>query len=169
MGLATIIFLIIAGIVAFPLLRETFGNLTKSTEQKAADAAKQKQREDEGLLQLLNRIIAGDTIVDNAKKNAENAKSRRLDTQFKTNSKKLKIEQARAKGFASVDEFEKATDTNRNLTKFNPKGIIGFGIKDINNGKGLKDTEANRQLLLQKTQEKDSVVSRRKKQGRQRR
>ena len=169
MGLATIIFLIIAAIVAFPLLREVFANSTKSAEQKAADAAKQKQREDEGLLQLINRIIAGDTIVDNAKKNAQNERTRRLDTQFKSNSKKVKQEQARAAGFASTDEFEKATDTNRNLTKFNPKGVIGFGVKDINNGKGLKDTPENRQLLLIKTQTKDSVTSRRKRQGRQRR
>jgi len=173
LGLATLLFLLIAGIIALPFITTIISNLTKTAEQKAADAAKQKRREDEGLLQQINRLIAGDTIVDNAKKNAENAKSRRIELQFKTDARKLKQEQARKAGFASIDEFEKATDTNRtredNITKFNPKGIVGFGIKSINGGKGIKDTPENRLIVLQKSQIKDSVMSRRKRQGRQRR
>lgn len=165
MGLASILFLIVLVIGAIALLPNTFANLTKSAAEKERDATKQRQREDEGFFGTLARILAGDKRFDNAK-------SARQVQIFKTKAKKRKQEQARAAGFASIDEFEKATDPNRtranNITKFNPKGIIGFGITEFNQGRGIKDTQQNRLLILQFTQKRDSVASRRKRTGRRR-
>lgn len=153
-------------IIAFTSGRELIDNILKPQSERDRDAAKRRQREDEGVFGTLGRIFVGDRAVDNAN-------TRRIDTKFRADAKKLKREQARAKGFASVDEFEKATDPNRtredNITKFNPKGIIGFGFSDVNKGRGLKDTKANRLLLLQKITNRDSVTSRRKRKGRGRR
>jgi len=50
-------------------------------------------------------------------------------------------------GFSSVEEFEKATDTNNDPLKFNPPNIIGFGFPNVNDGKGIPDTPQNRDVL----------------------
>ena len=46
-----------------------------------------------------------------------------------------------------LKQFEKDTDPNRDATKFNPKGIIGYGILTINGGRGLPDTPQNREII----------------------
>lgn len=57
---------------------------------------------------------------------------------------KQKEQDAKNAGFSSVEEFEKATDKNNDPFKFNPKGVIGYGYMDLNNGLGLPDTPGNR-------------------------
>ena len=74
--------------------------------------------------------------------------------EFDAKARAMKETEARDLGFQSVEEFEKKTDPNRiqsiqDVTKFNPPNTVGFGIKSINEGKGLPDTPENRLLVLQ--------------------
>ncbi|MCJ8305658.1 MAG: hypothetical protein HRU07_01250 [Nitrosopumilus sp.] len=58
-----------------------------------------------------------------------------------------KEQQAKDAGFGSVESFERATDTNKDPTKFNPDGIIGYGYRNVNGGRGIPDTQENRDIL----------------------
>ena len=140
MVIVTLIFLLITGIVFLPFIRELFNKFTKSEQERKEQAKKDKQFRDEGAGLALQRFLFGNAIIDNAK-------SKKLTNLFEKNTKLIKERQAKNLGFKSVADFEKGTDINRNVTKFNPKGVIGFGISSINQGKGLKDTEENREKL----------------------
>ena len=77
---------------------------------------------------------------------------------FEKNAEETRIaekeRQAEEAGFSNVDDFERETDPNSifnipktDFNKFNPKGSIAFGIKEINQGKGIPDTPENRTVL----------------------
>lgn len=60
---------------------------------------------------------------------------------------KQKEKEAKEKGYASVEDYEKATDPNNDPLKFNPDGIIGYGYPELNGGRGIPDTPQNRIVL----------------------
>ena len=135
-----LVFLLIGAVLFIPTVRTLFDEFTKSEEQREKERARAKQLADEGLQDKFARFLFGNNFVDRSKSN------RAAKLQEEAN-RKIKEQQAKNHGFKSVAEFEKATDPNRDVGKFNPKGIIGYGILSINNGKGLKDTPENRAKL----------------------
>lgn len=145
---------IVAGIVIFrEPIAKTFAEFNKTDAEKAEDLeqkkiqndranAQQKLADERGLLGNATAAIFGNktqTIIENA------GEARILQNQVQT--QKDAIAKQAASVNLSPQEFEKATDTNLDVTKFNPKGIIGYGVPEINNGKGLLDTPANREIL----------------------
>ena len=143
--LVTAIFLIIIAVVFLPQLTNLINNVFKSKEEKARDSQIEKRNADEGILGQINRLLAGNKIVDNAKTN-------KAVRDFDKAAKNKKERDAKNAGFKTVRAFEKATDSNRinssNITKFNPPNTVGFGILSINGGKGIPDTAENRQRIL---------------------
>ena len=80
-----------------------------------------------------------------------------VDALFKAKEFVEKSQQAQELGFSSIKELEIKTDPNRiqtiqDVTKFNPPNTVGFGIKSINEGKGLPDTPENRLKVLEVSQ-----------------
>jgi len=120
LGLPTIIFLVVAGVVLFPTLKAIGGSSSLSQEEKNSEKRKQTIREKEGALGTLARIIVGDDRFENAKINIADKER-----------KEIKRQQAKKAGFKTVEEFELKTDTNRNPNKFLPKDKDGNPIQDI--------------------------------------
>lgn len=114
MGLPTILFLIVAGIVLIPTLKALGSSRNLTDEEKNDEAKKQKLREGEGFFGTVGRILIGDDRFNNAK-------IRLVDKERQD----LKRQQAKEAGFTSVKEFEFSTDTNRDPNKFRPKDKDG--------------------------------------------
>ena len=102
--------------------RDGIKNAFASDEQKAADAKKTEASAS------IDSSIA--SAIDNLSKFLTG------DSKFSSLTKT-----------DALAQFEATTDPNRDVGKFNPEGIIGFGFKNLNSGAGLKDTPENRELL----------------------
>jgi len=117
-------------------LKTAFGKLSKTEEEKQAEKQAEKEFKEKGLLGTTQIFLFGTDAENNqAVKEAE-----------KTIEAKKK-KQAKDAGFDNVSEFEKETNTNLDILKFNPPGTIGFGFASINEGEGIEDTPENRKVL----------------------
>jgi len=100
-----------------------------------------------GLTDFLDRLGAStETEEERGRREQEEIFERQLEE---------KEQQAIDEGFDSVEQFEKETDPTSifnldigDLDKFNPEGIIGFGIESLNEGRGIADTPENRDALF---------------------
>ncbi len=118
-SLIILIFLLIGAVLFIPAVRTLFDEFTKTPQQREKERARAKQLADEGLQDKFARFLFGNNFVDKSKSN----KAAKLQEEA---NHKIREQQAKNHGFKSIAEFEKATDPNRNITKFNPKGIIGY-------------------------------------------
>lgn len=119
MGLPIIIFLVIIGIILIPTLTGIAKGSQKSDEEKKLENQKRSQREKEGALDTLLRIMIGDERF-------ANNRTRVLDAQ----RKETKRQQAKKAGFSSVKEFEIKTDRNRDPNKFRVKNADGTPLTE---------------------------------------
>lgn len=124
----TVVTLGILGTVAAGIFfyKDAIKNAFASESQKEADAKKTEAsaKIDTSIANSIDRL--SNLITGNQK------------------TSKTTKEQAMINAFGSSDSV---LDPNREITKFNPDGIIGFGFKNLNSGAGLKDTPENRKLL----------------------
>lgn len=119
MGLPIIILLVVIGIVLIPTLKSIAQGSGKSDEEKKLENTKRLQREKEGGLDTLLRIVIGDERFDNNR-------VRIIDAQ----RKETKRQQAMKAGFSSVKEFEIKTDRNRDPDKFRVKNADGSPLTE---------------------------------------
>ncbi len=111
----------------------------KGLEQFSRDAG-------ENISSFSENITEGVESLINPEKSKETQQTRNTLDIFNRQVEEKKIE-AKSFGFSDVEEFERATDTNRDPLKFNPDGIIGFGFPQLNEGRGIPDTPENRSII----------------------
>ncbi len=119
MGLPIIILLVVIGIILIPTFKAIAQGSGKSDEEKKLENTKRLQREKEGGLDTLLRIVIGDERFDNNR-------TRIIDAQ----RKETKRQQAKKAGFSSVKEFEIKTDRNRDPDKFRVKNADGSPLTE---------------------------------------
>jgi len=136
--------LTIGALVAVAIIfNEPIGRfLNQVTGKSQAETDKQKIIDERGAFNNTLAFLFGESLFARQQAQAQ-------DDQFKLAQRAQEAEirkQAKSVGL-SVDDFLKSSDISTNPFKFNPEGLIGFGILAINGGKGIPDTAENRLII----------------------